>query len=185
MMTAFSIRSCNIFAESGFQKSVMKQSVVSVVLPLLVILACLSPACFSFTSVHQPTQHSANRIYSRHASANEYCEIDFSSIRKHLSQSIISFGVALTVLSSPSLAVELPQTYLSDDKSITFQHTTDLQFSPKPLKTHDKEILFKSESIKGFNAGVTVRSFVHLIMCHSIFYIFNVYPRRISRCYII
>ena len=185
MMTAFSSRSYNIFAKRGFWNSVMEQSVVSVVFPLLVILACLSPACFSFTSVHQPTQQLANRIYSRHASANEHCKIDFSSIRRHLSHSIISFGVALTVLSPPSLAVELPLTYLSDDKSITFQHTTDLQFSPKPLKTHDKEILFKSESIKGFNAGVTVRTFVPLIMCHSIFYIFNIYPRRILRCYII
>ena len=185
MMTAFSSQSCNIFAKSGFRNSVVKQSVMLVVLPLLVILACLPPACFSFTSVYQPTQHLANRIYSRHASANEHCEIDFSTIRKHLSHSIISFGAALTVLSSPSLAVELPLTYLSDDKSITFQHTTDLQFSPKPLKTHDKEILFKSESIKGFNAGVTVRSFVYLVMCHSIFYIFNVHPRRILLCYII
>ena len=147
--------------------SVMKRFMSSISLPLIVFLASFSSACYSFTSLHQPVQQLTNRIYTRLTAAHDYNEIDFGSIKKHFAQSIISFGVALTVLSLPSVAIELPLTYLSDDKSITFQHTTDLQFSPKPLKTHDKEILFKSELIKGFNAGVTVRSYVllNIILC--------------------
>lgn len=131
-------------------------------LTVAVILACLSSACHSFTYFHQPVQQSANRINSRLAATHEHNEIDLGFIKKRFTQSIVSFGVALAALSLPSLAVELPLTYVSDDKSITFQHTSDLQFSPKPLKTHDKEILFKSETIKGFNAGVTVRVFMFL-----------------------
>ena len=78
------------------------------------------------------------------------------TIEKRILHSIISFGVALTAFSISSNAIDLPMTYTSEDKSIVFKHTEDLQFSPKPLKTHDKEILLKSELIKGFNAGVTV-----------------------------
>lgn len=141
-------------------KSIMKRSMSSTSLTVAVILACLSSACHSFTYLHQPAQQSANRIKSRLAAAHEHNKIDLDSIKKRFKQSIVSFGVALAALSLPSLAVELPLTYVSDDKSITFQHTSDLQFSPKPLKTHDKEILFKSETIKGFNAGVTVRVFM-------------------------
>lgn len=150
-----------------------------------VILACLSSACHSFTYLHQPVQQSANRINSRLAAAQEHNEIDVGFIKKRFTRSIVSFGLALSALSLPSLAVELPLTYISDDKSITFQHTTDLQFSPKPLKTHDKEILFKSETIKGFNAGVTVRGFMLLnIKCHSFFHLFILHPDQILRNHI-
>lgn len=79
-----------------------------------------------------------------------------TTIQKRVLQSFLSFGLALTAFSISSQAIDLPLSYTSEDKSIVFKHTEDLQFSPKPLKTHDKEILFKSELIKGFNAGVTV-----------------------------
>ena len=82
--------------------------------------------------------------------------VGVSMIKKRIFHSLISFGVAVTTFSVSSNAVDLPMMYTSEDKSIVFKHTEDLQFSPKPLKTHDKEILLKSESIKGFNAGVTV-----------------------------
>ena len=77
-------------------------------------------------------------------------------------QSLVALAVALTGFSSHARALELPVSFTSDDKSITFKHTDDLLFSPKPLKTHDKEILFKSETIKGFNAGVTVSDASHV-----------------------
>lgn len=141
-------------------KSTMKRSISSTSLTVAVILACLSSACHSFTYLHQPVQQSANRMNSRLTAAHEHNEIDLGFIKKRFTQSIVSFGMAIAALSLPSPAAELPLTYVSDDKSITFQHTADLQFSPKPLKTHDKEILFKSETIKGFNAGVTVRVFI-------------------------
>lgn len=79
------------------------------------------------------------------------------AIEKLLLKSFVSFGVALTAFSFSSVALDLPASYISEDQSISFKHSEDLIFSPKPLKTHDKEILFKSEIIKGFNAGVTVR----------------------------
>ena len=81
---------------------------------------------------------------------------------KRILQSLASLAIALTGFSSHARALELPVSFTSDDKSITFKHTDDLLFSPKPLKTHDKEILFKSETIKGFNAGVTVSDASHL-----------------------
>lgn len=84
-------------------------------------------------------------------------------IEKRILQSLVSFGLALTTFTSTSQAIDLPASYTSDDKSITFKYSEDLVFSPKPLKTHDKEILFKSETIKGFNAGVSVRAFFTLI----------------------
>eukprot|EP01041_Mallomonas_annulata_P007901 gene7901-16174_t len=48
------------------------------------------------------------------------------------------------------------ESYLSSDNSFSLQHPADLYESPKLLKTHDIEVFFKSESTKGFNAGVTV-----------------------------
>jgi hypothetical protein len=87
-----------------------------------------------------------------------YNSKDDLSLEKRFFKSFLSIGVALTAFSFSSLATDLPLSYSSEDKSITFKHSSDLIFSPKPLKTHDKEILFKSESIKGFNAGVTVRN---------------------------
>ena len=157
----------------------MKRSMATIFLPLTIILVCLSPVYYSFSFPKQPLLQSATRALQCNG-------MDLTSIQKSVAHSIVFFGVALTALSLPSTAVELPLTYLSDDKSITFQHTADLQFSPKPLKTHDKEILFKSESIKGFNAGVTVRSFLlSKIMCQSPFHLFDLHPRRISHNHIL
>ena len=51
-------------------------------------------------------------------------------------------------------AAELPKTF--DDGALRFRHTDDLVVSPKLLQTHEKEVFFKSETTKGFNAGVTV-----------------------------
>jgi hypothetical protein len=79
-----------------------------------------------------------------------------ATIEKRIMKSFLSFSLALTAFSITSHAIDLPITYTSEDKSIVFKHSEDLQFSPKPLKTHDKEILFKSETIKGYTAGVTV-----------------------------
>lgn len=46
-------------------------------------------------------------------------------------------------------------TYKDDAGKFTFQYTDDLVFAPKPLKTHQLEILFKSEATKGFTVGIT------------------------------
>ena len=43
------------------------------------------------------------------------------------------------------------------DGNVYFNYPEDLFVSPKPVQTHDKEVYLKSDTIKGFNAGVTVR----------------------------
>lgn len=39
---------------------------------------------------------------------------------------------------------------------MTFSYPATMEASPKPLKTHEKEYLYKSNDIKGFNVGMTV-----------------------------
>ena len=47
--------------------------------------------------------------------------------------------------------------YVSDKGLYSFEYSSDLSQSPKPLKTHKSEIYLKSETVKGFNVGLTVR----------------------------
>jgi hypothetical protein len=74
---------------------------------------------------------------------------------------IAATGLALLTVSSQPVhaAVDLTTKYQSDDGVITFQVPGSFAFSPKPLKTHEREVLFKSEMTKGLNAGVTVCAF--------------------------
>jgi hypothetical protein len=65
---------------------------------------------------------------------------------------VLSVGVS----SGANALADLPNTYRSDDGVISFKVPQDFVLSPKPLKTHAREVLYKSENIKGFNAGVTV-----------------------------
>ncbi len=67
---------------------------------------------------------------------------------------LASFGATLTAFSLSTFAVDLPKTF--DDGAVSFKHTEDLVVNPKPLQTHGKEVFLKSETTKGFNAGVTV-----------------------------
>lgn len=124
----------------------------------LIVLLCWTE-CQSFTLLKSARQSSVATVSSsKYRSTLLYNSKDDLSLEKRFLKSFLSIGVALTAFSFSSLATDLPLSYSSEDKSITFKHSSDLVFSPKPLKTHDKEILFKSESIKGFNAGVTVRN---------------------------
>jgi hypothetical protein len=124
----------------------------------LIVLLCWTE-CQSFTLLKSSRQSSVATVSSsKYRSTLLYNSKDDLSLEKRFLKSFLSIGVALTAFSFSSLATDLPLSYSSEDKSITFKHSSDLVFSPKPLKTHDKEILFKSESIKGFNAGVTVRN---------------------------
>ena len=100
-------------------------------------------------------------------STEQHSKGEAGAIENRVMKSFVSFGLALTAFSVASHAIELPLTYTSEDKSIVFKHTEDLTFSPKPLKTHDKEILFKSESIKGYTAGVTVR-LIELVLSYQL-----------------
>jgi hypothetical protein len=122
----------------------------------LIVLLCWTE-CQSFTLLKSARQSTVATVASsKYRSTLLYNSKKDLSLEKRFLKSFLSIGVALTAFSFSSLAIDLPQSYSSEDQSITFKHTDDLVFSPKPLKTHDKEILFKSESIKGFNAGVTV-----------------------------
>ena len=144
---------------------------IPTILSICVIATCILTTCHSFF-ITNPIQASSKSIK---CTMMQSTDIDrnndhegVSMIKKRIFHSLISFGVAVTAFSVSSNAVDLPMIYTSEDKSIIFKHTGDLQFSPKPLKTHDKEILLKSESIKGFNAGVTVRqSSLYLSMWQS------------------
>ena len=53
----------------------------------------------------------------------------------------------------PALAGE----FIDEKAKVRFSYDDDLGLvnSPKPLKTHDYEVLLKSENIKGFNVGIT------------------------------
>ena len=75
-------------------------------------------------------------------------------LQKIISFSAGAFAAVITSTSPSYAAVDLPKVF--DDGSIYFHHTEDLVFSPKPVKTHEKEVYLKSESSRGFNAGVTV-----------------------------
>ena len=73
---------------------------------------------------------------------------------KIISFSVGAFAAVITSTSPSYASVDLPKSF--DDGSIYFKHTEDLVFSPKPFQTHEKEVYLKSESSRGFNAGVTV-----------------------------
>lgn len=121
-----------------------------------VIFAIIFVSGISFTVGYKSIRTIGNKCNS-HAAVTRLQHHNLEMIsEKRILQSLVTLGVALAGFSRHASALELPVSYTSDDKSITFKHTDDLLFSPKPLKTHDKEILFKSETIKGFNAGVTV-----------------------------
>jgi hypothetical protein len=66
--------------------------------------------------------------------------------------------LGLTSLFFPiiSFAADLDQIYSSSEGHFSFQHSSALIDSPKPLKTHKIESLLKSKDIKGYNIGVTV-----------------------------
>ena len=74
--------------------------------------------------------------------------------RTRMLKKLVSFGATLTAFSVSTFAVDLPKTF--DDGAVSFKHTEDLVVNPKPLQTHGKEVYLKSETTKGFNAGVTV-----------------------------
>ena len=132
---------------------------IPITLSICVIAACILTTCHSFF-ITNPIQASMKSVKCRMLESTNMDRNNdhegVSMIKKRILHSLVSLGVAVTAFSVSSNAVDLPMSYTSEDKSIVFKHTEDLQFSPKPLKTHDKEILLKSESIKGFNAGVTV-----------------------------
>jgi len=79
-----------------------------------------------------------------------------SLLPRWLVKASVGVGGASVALASAVAAgaVELPKTF--DDGLLRFRHTDDLVVSPKPLQTHEKEVYLKSETTKGFNAGVTV-----------------------------
>lgn len=153
------IRATQRISQDSSQKDTSNMQ-LSVTLLICVIATCIMTTCRCFF-ISNKIQASTNNVLF--TSSKPICMVSKNSynegaltIEKRILHSIISFGVALTAFSISSNAIDLPMTYTSEDKSIVFKHTEDLQFSPKPLKTHDKEILLKSELIKGFNAGVTV-----------------------------
>lgn len=45
---------------------------------------------------------------------------------------------------------------LYEKDHMSFQYPDDFNLSQKPVKTHKSEVLFKSSTVKGFQAGVTV-----------------------------
>jgi hypothetical protein len=123
-----------------------------------VLFICISTSCTSFFLFNKPLRTAsgfASDVTSTASHENQKHTAN-AATEKRIMQSLVSFGLALTTFTTTSQALDLPASYTSDDKSITFKYSDDLVFSPKPLKTHDKEILFKSETIKGFNAGVSV-----------------------------
>lgn len=54
--------------------------------------------------------------------------------------------------------ISLGAEYKTDDGTVAFTYPDDsgLQLSPKLLKTHEQEVFLKSETIKGFNVGITM-----------------------------
>ena len=46
--------------------------------------------------------------------------------------------------------------FVDEKGSFSFRYSSDLLLSPKPLRTHNMEVYFKSEDVKGFNVGLTV-----------------------------
>lgn len=131
--------------------------IFSIILASLLFIS-ISTRCTSFFLFSKPIKATAGYVSDSVSTSNNGNQKQnaIAVTEKRIMQSLVSFGLALTTFTSASQALDLPAIYTSDDKSITFKHTDDLVFSPKPLKTHDKEILFKSETIKGFNAGVSV-----------------------------
>jgi hypothetical protein len=47
--------------------------------------------------------------------------------------------------------------FVDEKAKVKFSYADDLGLvnSPKPVRTHDYEVLFKSENVKGFNVGIT------------------------------
>jgi hypothetical protein len=70
---------------------------------------------------------------------------------------IPSVTVALALSSGfPSESYAKSVIYERPDNGFSFVHSDDLVVSPKLVKTHDIEIFLKSQSVKNYNAGLTV-----------------------------
>lgn len=64
-------------------------------------------------------------------------------------------GVALSLGGARAAGAPLLE-YASADGKIRFKHPADFVLTAKPVKTHGFEVLLRSESVKGFNEGVTM-----------------------------
>jgi hypothetical protein len=69
---------------------------------------------------------------------------------------LISYG---EISSSTVEVVQLTEQVQSTQKDYPYEFavTNDLILSPKPVKTHQYEVLYQSQQYKGFNVGLTVR----------------------------
>lgn len=86
-----------------------------------------------------------------------------------LHQAIVSCILSSSFLHPPiANAYISDQVYISDQGHFSLRYGSDLVQSPKPLKTHKYETLFKSENFKGLSIGITVRidySIIRLPFC--------------------
>ena len=83
---------------------------------------------------------------------------DSFELKKCISNALlISAASSLSLLlcsSTMANAVELENYSTTADYS--FGYSSDFKSAPKLVKTHQDEVFYKSKSIKGFNAGLTV-----------------------------
>lgn len=103
--------------------------------------------------------------------ASLYGENSISDVSKSIKQ-VIALIISLNTVYAP-----FPQQLLAFDQSLnapmisltreskseqndrvkfSFRYPDDLELSPKPVLTHQKEIYIKSTVIKGFSIGLTV-----------------------------
>mmetsp|Transcript_35530 Transcript_35530/g.36200 ORF Transcript_35530/g.36200 Transcript_35530/m.36200 type:complete len:221 (-) Transcript_35530:16-678(-) len=79
------------------------------------------------------------------------------TVQKACSTLSVAVGICISntqVIEAAEFGELMP--YTSPDNHFSIKHPSDLHESPKLVKTHEKEVFFKSGSIKGFNAGVSV-----------------------------
>lgn len=74
----------------------------------------------------------------------------------HATGFCLSFVPLSVTTSLYARAVALDNTFVAEKGLFQFQYPKDYELSPKPLKTHQVEVLLKAKAIKGSNVGVTV-----------------------------
>jgi hypothetical protein len=69
---------------------------------------------------------------------------------------IIANACGVAVAFMPLGAWSLDNLITNEKGAFSFKYSDDLIVSPKPVKTHNIEVLLKSEKTKGFIVGLTV-----------------------------
>jgi hypothetical protein len=71
---------------------------------------------------------------------------------------LFQYSNILQIISFSTLSSNPVYGKLYTDEYFQIQYPDKFNISPKPIKTHEKEFLSASESLKGYNFGLTVIS---------------------------